>query len=138
MASDTPLLFVPVGDNKARPFGMDAAERACRLAANAGFECAATPQPGRAALLASMGYGWDPAWLREMRKRPGAVLTLGDTPVMAPRFGRTRTRPSRTQTQVPVDPAMTARVLPVTRTVASGVVIARREPPKCLPVVSRS
>ena len=28
------------------------------------------PEPGRAALLASMGYAWDPAWLKAMRARP--------------------------------------------------------------------
>jgi phosphatidylglycerophosphate synthase len=83
MASEPPLLFVPVGDNPARPFGMDAKARACRLATNAGFECADAAQPGRAALLASMAYGWDPAWLKEMRNRPRAVLTLGGKPVMA-------------------------------------------------------
>jgi phosphatidylglycerophosphate synthase len=83
MASDAPLLFVPVGSNPARPFGMDATARACRLAANAGFECADVDQPGRAALLASMAYGWDPAWLKEMRNRPRTVLTLGGKPVLA-------------------------------------------------------
>jgi phosphatidylglycerophosphate synthase len=83
MASDLPLLFVPVGNNLARPFGMDARERACRLAQNAGYECADAVQAGRGALIASMAYGWDPAWLKAMRSRPGAVLTLGGTPVMA-------------------------------------------------------
>ena len=83
MADDLPLLFVPVGTNAARPFGMDARERACRLATNAGLECADAPQKGRAVLLASMRYGWDPAWLKAMRERPGAILTLGGAPVMA-------------------------------------------------------
>jgi phosphatidylglycerophosphate synthase len=83
MTSDVPMLFVPVGNNKARPFGMDARDRACQLAANAGFECADAPEPGRPALLASMAYGWDPAWLREMRDRPKALLTLAGKPVMA-------------------------------------------------------
>jgi phosphatidylglycerophosphate synthase len=83
MASDASLLFVPVGDNPARPFGMDAKERACRLATNAGFECADAAQPGRAGLLASMAYGWDPAWLKEMRNRPRTVLTLDAKPVLA-------------------------------------------------------
>ena len=83
MASDAPLLFVPVGENDARPFGMAARQRACRLATNAGFECADTPRPGSAALIASMAFGWDPAWIREMRNRPGTVLTLGGKPVMA-------------------------------------------------------
>ena len=83
MATDVPLLFVPVGRNAARPFGIDARERACQLATNAGFECAEDPQPGRAMLLASMRYAWDPAWLKAMRTRPGTMLTLDDEPVMA-------------------------------------------------------
>ena len=83
MEDDAPLLFVPVGDNPARPFGMGARERTCRLATNAGFECADEAVPGRAALFASMAYGWDPAWIREMRNRPHAMLTLGGKPVMA-------------------------------------------------------
>jgi hypothetical protein len=83
MTSDAPLLFVPIGENRARPFGMDARDRACRLATNAGFECADAVQDGRAALLASMAYGWDPAWLKEIRNRPTTVLTLSGRPVMA-------------------------------------------------------
>ena len=82
MAAETPLLFVPQGDNPARPFGMEAKARARRLATNAGFECADAPQTGRAALIASMAYGWDPAWLKELRGRPRTVLTLGGKPVM--------------------------------------------------------
>ena len=76
------MLFVPVGDNPARPFGMEARTRACRLATNAGFECTDAPKPGRPALLASMDYGWDPIWLKEMRSRPGTALTLAGRPVM--------------------------------------------------------
>src|SRR5947209_14165086 len=83
MASETPPLWVPAGDNAARPFGMAVRERACRLAANAGFECADAVVSGRAALLAMMDYAWDPAWLKAMRSRPGTVLTLGGKPVMA-------------------------------------------------------
>ena len=83
MASDAPLQFVPIGDNPARPFGMDARDRACRLAANAGFECAEDADPGRPALLASMRYGWDPAWLKAMASRPATMLTLGGEPVIA-------------------------------------------------------
>ncbi len=83
MADDVPLLFVPVGSNSARLFGMDASTRACRLAANAGFECADVPAPGRAALIASLDYAWDPVWLKAMRTRPRTVLTLGGEPVMA-------------------------------------------------------
>jgi phosphatidylglycerophosphate synthase len=82
MASDLPMLFVTVGDNPARPFGMDARERACRLATNAGFECGDEPVLGRATLLASMEYAWDPLWLKEMRLRPRTALTSGDWPIM--------------------------------------------------------
>jgi phosphatidylglycerophosphate synthase len=82
MADEKPLLFVPVGDNPARPFGMDARERACRLATNAGFECA-DQADARPVLLVSMEYAWDPAWLKAMRERPRTVLTLGGKPVMA-------------------------------------------------------
>jgi phosphatidylglycerophosphate synthase len=81
--ADDRLLFVPIGTNAARAFGMDARERACRLAANAGFDCADEPQDNRTTLLASMAYAWDPAWLRAMRERPRTVLTLEGKPVMA-------------------------------------------------------
>src|SRR5207248_2245729 len=83
MSNGAPLLFVPVGANPSRPFGMDARDRACRLAANAGFECADAVRADRPVLLASMAYAWDPAWLKAMRARPRAVLTLGGKPVMA-------------------------------------------------------
>ena len=83
MADEAPLLFVPVGANSARLFGMDARERACRLATNAGFECSDTAQTGRPVLAASMDYAWDPAWLKAMRERPRTVLTLGGKPVLA-------------------------------------------------------
>jgi phosphatidylglycerophosphate synthase len=82
MADDAPLLFIPVGNNAARPFGMDARERACRLATNAGLECTESPKAGGPVLLASMAYAWDPVWLKAMRERPGTVLTLAGAPVM--------------------------------------------------------
>jgi phosphatidylglycerophosphate synthase len=62
---------------------MEARDRACRLARNAGLECAEAPEPGRAVLFASMRYAWDPAWLKAMRSRPGTMLTLDGEPVMA-------------------------------------------------------
>ncbi|HEV2595466.1 MAG TPA: CDP-alcohol phosphatidyltransferase family protein [Sphingomicrobium sp.] len=83
MSAETPLLFIPIGSNSARPFDMDARHRACRLATNAGFECMQTAIPGRAAILASMAYGWDPAWLKALRSRPRTFLTSGGKPVMA-------------------------------------------------------
>jgi phosphatidylglycerophosphate synthase len=83
MDPDVPLLFVPVGEGGARLFGMDPRTRACRIASNAGFACADQPEAGRAALVASLEFTWDPAWLKALRARPGAVLTLGGKPFMA-------------------------------------------------------
>ena len=76
-------LFVPVGANPARVFGLDAKERACRLAEKAGMECAGSAGPGRAAVLADLGFAWDPAWLNAIRNHPGTVLMLGERAVLA-------------------------------------------------------
>ena len=76
-ASDTtePLLFVLVGENGARAFGIDAATRARRLATNAGLDPAdAAEASGRPALYADLDFAWDPALLKEMAARPGCVL----------------------------------------------------------------
>jgi phosphatidylglycerophosphate synthase len=62
---------------------MDARKRACRLAGNAGMDCAEEIAPGHAALVADMAYAWDPAWLDAMAERPGTILTLGGKPVIA-------------------------------------------------------
>ncbi len=83
MANQQPLLFVPVGWNDARPFGMDPRERSLRLATNAGFECSERIEEGRALLVASMRFAWDPAWLKILKVEPGTILTLDGEPVMA-------------------------------------------------------
>jgi phosphatidylglycerophosphate synthase len=83
MADEASILFVPVGSNASRPFGFEARDRACRLATNAHFECANAADPARPSLLASMGYAWDPAWLKALRTRPRSILTLAGKPVMA-------------------------------------------------------
>ena len=83
MADDTPLLFVPVGTNGARVFGMDARDRACRLATNAGLTCVDEVSPGHAALVANMAYAWDPVWLVALRNQPRSVLMFEDRPVIA-------------------------------------------------------
>jgi hypothetical protein len=82
MADDPALLVVPIGDNPARVFGMDGRQRACRLATNAGFECADELPRGRQAILASLDYAWDPAWLKAIQSRPRTVLTYDGKPVM--------------------------------------------------------
>ena len=82
MPSEARLMFVAVGSNSARPFGMNARDRVHRLAANAGFDCSDTAEPGRAAILVNMRYAWDPAWLKAMGSRPGTVLSFADEAVM--------------------------------------------------------
>ena len=78
-----PVLFVTIGANPARLFGMDSVTRARRIAANAGLEVADSFAAGRSAVLANMAFAWDPAWLREIAGRPGTVLTLAGAPVLA-------------------------------------------------------
>ena len=82
MSTQPPLSFVPVGANPARLFGMDARARACRLAENAGLESRDAVESGRGAIIASLAYAWDPAWLTEFAGRPSSVLTLGGKPVL--------------------------------------------------------
>jgi phosphatidylglycerophosphate synthase len=82
-SGDPRPLFVPVGANPARLFGLDAEARARRLAAEAHLESREKPESGRAAILADLAYAWDPAWLAAMITRPGTVLTLGGRAVLA-------------------------------------------------------
>ena len=77
-ASSATPQFVPVGDNDARVFALDARTRACRLAAKAGLDCAGEARIGQAAVLADMGFAWDPAWLKAIAGRlPAAGGGLG-------------------------------------------------------------
>ena len=76
-------LFVPVGANPARVFGLDARTRACRLAAKAGMDCADEAGSGRPHILADLRFAWDPAWLTAIRNHPGTVLMSGDQAILA-------------------------------------------------------
>ncbi|HET9812022.1 MAG TPA: CDP-alcohol phosphatidyltransferase family protein [Sphingomicrobium sp.] len=82
MDDESRPLFITVGSNETRLFGLDAEDRARRLAANAGLECA-DGQAGRGTLLANIAYAWDPAWLKEMVGHPGTVLLSDGRPVLA-------------------------------------------------------
>ena len=83
MPAEAPPMFVPVGSNLALVFGLDAAMRARRLAADAGLESMDAVVAGRASLLADLDFAWDPAWLAEIAGRPQSVLLLGDRAVLA-------------------------------------------------------
>jgi phosphatidylglycerophosphate synthase len=74
--------FHPVGANPVRIFGLDADERACRLASNAGFECTNELPKAGGVLLANLDYAWDPAWLKLIGGRPNSLLMANGEPVL--------------------------------------------------------
>ncbi len=76
-------LFVPVGDNPARAFGMAAAPRASALSVQAGMQPADRVEAGRAAVLADLHFAWDPVWARAIARRPGTVLVKDGRAVLA-------------------------------------------------------
>jgi phosphatidylglycerophosphate synthase len=75
--------FHPVGDNPVRVFGLETAERACRLASNAGFECVDTLPASGGVLLANLDFAWDPVWLKLVGSRSDSVLMHEGKPVLA-------------------------------------------------------
>ena len=79
---DRPI-FVPVGENPARAFGMDAATRATALAVKAGMRSASDSAPQGAVVLADLDFAWDPVWARTIASRPGSVLVKDGRPVLA-------------------------------------------------------
>lgn len=85
MTSDAPAkpLFVTVGDNPARAFGMSAAERADALAIKAKLEPAANSRSGNSTVYADLNWTWDPEWLAALAGMPGKVLTKDGHPALA-------------------------------------------------------
>ena len=86
MASDPILadpLFVPVGANPARVFGLEARTRACRLAEKAGMDCGGAIDSSRPTILADLTFAWDPAWLAAIRNHPGTALMRDGRAVLA-------------------------------------------------------
>ena len=73
-APDPRPLFIAVGDNPARAFGMAAVARAEALGIKAGMEPASESEPGRATVLADLDFAWDPAWARAIAQRPATAL----------------------------------------------------------------
>ena len=76
-------LFVTVGDNPARAFGMSAAARANALALKAKLEPANEGRAGRSTVFADLDWAWDPEWLVALAEAPGRVLTKDGHPVLA-------------------------------------------------------
>lgn len=76
-------LFVTVGENPARAFGMDASERANALAVKARLTPANEGRPDCSTVYADLDWTWDPEWLVAMAETPGQVLTKHGRPVLA-------------------------------------------------------
>ncbi|MCL6683590.1 CDP-alcohol phosphatidyltransferase family protein [Sphingomonas alba] len=86
MASEpvrTDFLLVPVGENPARVFGLDAETRVERLAEKAGMDCSREVDPSRPVILSDLGFAWDPVWLTAIKHHPNNVLMIGDRAVLA-------------------------------------------------------
>ena len=87
MTSDAPAgsqpQFLTVGDNPARAFAMDAADRARALAAKAGLDAVDVADPARPVIYADLGWAWDPAWLPALAAAPGRVLVKDGHAVLA-------------------------------------------------------
>ena len=96
MDAESPPHFVPIGSNPARLFGLDATERARRLAVNAGFPASDEVPAKGPAIMANMHFAWDPAWLKLIGSKPGSALMEAGEPVLAhvPAGAPTRLRQS--------------------------------------------
>ena len=79
-ASPAPPVFRTVGETDARLFGQPARARAERLAANAGLSVGGD---GDGVVLGNLAFALDPAWLKELARRPGTALVKDGTPVLA-------------------------------------------------------
>lgn len=81
-ASPQTVQFVAIGDPSVRLFGRTARARAEQVAAKAGLVPVAANDPAKARIVADMGFAWDPAWLTELKNRPGSALKLDGRAVM--------------------------------------------------------
>ncbi|MBB3764534.1 CDP-alcohol phosphatidyltransferase family protein [Sphingomicrobium lutaoense] len=86
-APQRPILFVPVGDQTARLYGLDARQRAYRIAEKAGLapgtEDGLASEGERGTVIADLAFAWDPAWLNHLIANPGHVLVVEGRPVLA-------------------------------------------------------
>lgn len=78
----TQRVLLPTGRNETRVWGLTAAERLRRIARGRWQLVDAAPSDGPA-LLVSLDYAFDPAWLGYIADRPGSVVTLDGRPVLA-------------------------------------------------------
>ena len=77
------IAFETIGENDVKVFSLDPLTRARRLARKAGLDPDGRSDESAPRVVADLGYAWDPAWLRHVASRPGAVVTLAGRPVLA-------------------------------------------------------
>ena len=82
-----PILFVPLGEEETRLYGLHPRDRLFRIAEKAGLapghRQGLTEEGARGTILADIGYAWDPAWLTHLLDHPGSVLVIEGKPVLA-------------------------------------------------------
>ncbi len=130
-------LFVAVGDNPARAFGMAAAERANALGIKAGMDPATVPDPARATVLADMDFAWDPAWARAIAQRPATALVKDGRAVLVHLIAGADVEPiaAAMRERRPIDPAGLT-ILDADRAELSNHELRKRERPFVLPLVA--
>ncbi len=130
-------VFVAVGDNPARAFGMAAADRANALSIKAGMDPATVPDPARATVLADLDFAWDPAWARAMAQRPATALVRDGRAVLVHLIAGADVEPvaAAMRERRPIDPAGLT-ILDADRAELSNHELRKRERPFVLPLVA--
>ncbi|MDQ3080177.1 MAG: CDP-alcohol phosphatidyltransferase family protein [Pseudomonadota bacterium] len=130
-------LFVAVGDNPARAFGMSAAERANALGIKAGMDPATAPDPARATVLADLDFAWDPAWARAIAQRPATALVKDGRAVLVnlPAGADVEPVAAAMRERRPLD-AGELTILDADRAELSNHELRKRERPFVLPLVA--
>jgi len=130
-------IFVAVGDNPARAFGMAAADRANALSIKAGMDPAATSDPARATVLADLDFAWDPAWARAIAQRPATALVKDGRAVLVHLIAGADVEHAAAamRERRPLDPAGLT-ILDADRAELSNHELRKRERPFVLPLVA--
>ena len=130
-------LFIAVGDNPARAFGMATASRANALGIKAGMDPADAPDPARATVLADLDFAWDPAWARAIAQRPATALVKDGRAVLVHLVAGADIEPvaAAMRERRPLDPA-DLTILDADRAELSNHELRKRERPFVLPLVA--
>ncbi len=136
-APDPSPLFIALGDNPARAFGMAADTRANALGTKAGMEPASAPDAKRATVLADLDFAWDPAWARAIAQRPATALVKDGRAVLVHLVAGANIEPvaAAMRERRPLDSA-DFTILDADRAELSNHELRKRERPFVLPLVA--